>query len=315
MKIGVVIPCYKVKSHVLDVIKKIGSEVSVIYAVDDACPQQSGNFILEQNTDPRVTVLFNEINKGVGGAVITGYKEAIKDNIDIVVKIDGDGQMDPSLIKKFITPLIEQRTDYTKGNRFHSIESLVSMPTIRKIGNAVLSFINKISSGYWRVMDPTNGYTAIHIEALKQLPLEKINNRYFFESDMLFRLGTIRAVVQDISMKSVYADETSNLVISKVIFEFSPLYLKAFIKRIFYTYFLRDFNIASIELIFGTLLFTFGSFFGLYKWFQSGNTGIEASTGTVMIAILPMIIGFQLLLSSLHYDLSNMPTTPLQLDN
>jgi dolichol-phosphate mannosyltransferase len=315
MKIGVVIPCYKVKSHVLDVIGRIGNEVAVIYAVDDACPQQSGNFILEQNTYPRVKVLFNKINKGVGGAVITGYKEAIKDNIDIVVKIDGDGQMAPELIKKFVTPLIEQRADYAKGNRFHSIESLVSMPIIRKMGNAVLSFINKISSGYWRVMDPTNGYTAIHIEALKQLPLEKINNRYFFESDMLFRLGTIRAVVQDISMKSVYADEKSNLVISKVIFEFSPLYLKAFIKRIFYTYFLRDFNIASIELIFGTLLFTFGSFFGLYRWFQSGNTGVEASTGTVMIAILPMIIGFQLLLSSLHYDLSNMPTTPLQLDN
>lgn len=315
MKIGVVIPCYKVKGHVLDVINRIGDEVSIIYAVDDACPQQTGNFILERNADPRVKVLFNEINRGVGGAVITGYKEAIKDNIDIVVKVDGDGQMDPSLIKKFITPLIDQRADYAKGNRFHSIESLVSMPIIRKIGNAVLSFINKISSGYWRIMDPTNGYTAIHVEALRQLPLEKINNRYFFESDMLFRLGTIRAVVKDIPMKSVYADEESNLVISKVVFEFSPLYLKAFIKRIFYTYFLRDFNIASIELVFGTLLCLFGAIFGLYEWFQSGNTGVEASTGTVMIAMLPMIIGFQLLLSSLHYDLSNVPTTPLQLEN
>jgi hypothetical protein len=186
------------------------------------------------------------------------------------------------------------------------------MPTLRKLGNAVLSFVNKCSSGYWNVMDPTNGYTAIHCQTLALLPLDKLSTRYFFESDMLFRLGTVRAVVQDISMAAIYADERSNLQIKKVIFEFPWLYIKAFFKRVFYNYFLRDFNGASLELVLGLLLILFGSLWGAEHWLSSIISQQVASAGTVMLAVLPIIIGFQLLLSAIQFDMVNIPRKPLQ---
>ncbi|EGQ7758576.1 glycosyltransferase family 2 protein [Vibrio vulnificus] len=312
MKVAVAIPCYKVKSHILSVIEGIGSEVDTIYVVDDCCPEQSGNFVTENNQDERVKVLWHSENQGVGGAIVTAYKQALVDDMDLVVKVDGDGQMDPSLIPYFIDPIIQGRADYTKGSRFFTLESLTSMPFVRKFGNAALSFINKVSSGYWNVMDPTNGYTAIHAQALKLMPLDKLSRRYFFESDMLFRLGTLRAVVQDIPMDAIYGDEVSNLSVKKVLVDFPPLYLKAFFKRVFYNYFLRDFNGASMELVLALALMIFGTFWGGSHWIGSIVSGEEASTGTVMLAVLPIIMGFQLLLSAIDHDMTHVPSKPLQ---
>ncbi|MBY7783168.1 glycosyltransferase family 2 protein [Vibrio fluvialis] len=312
MKIAVAIPCYKVKKHILSVIEQIGPEVDVIYVVDDCCPESTGEYVIENCSDKRVTVLNNKHNLGVGGAVVTAYKEALKDGIDIVVKIDGDGQMDPALLPHFIAPIVKGEADYTKGSRFFTLDSLISMPRMRKIGNAALSFINKVSSGYWHVMDPTNGYTAVHYKSLSLLPLDKLSQRYFFESDMLFRLGTLRAVVQDIPMDALYADEVSNLSIKKVLLDFPPLYIKAFGKRVFYNYFLRDFNGASMKLIIGLLMMLSGSVWGGGQWINSIYSGTETSTGTVMLAVLPIILGFQLLLSAIDYDMSHAPTRPLQ---
>ena len=141
IKVAVVIPCYKVKKHILDVINNIGSEVSIIYVVDDKCPELSGEYVQQTCIDPRVKVIFNDENQGVGGAVISGYLASLKDNMDIIVKIDGDGQMDPSLIGDFINPISKEFADYTKGNRFYDVESLKPMPKIRLFGNTVLSFM------------------------------------------------------------------------------------------------------------------------------------------------------------------------------
>ena len=260
--IAVIIPCYKVKQQILRVIEKIGHNVDKIYIVDDFCPEHSGQFVAENVSDPRIKIIYHEKNQGVGGAMITGYKKALEDKCTIAVKIDGDDQMDPSLISKFITPLIEGRADYTKGNRFYYLEGLSQMPFLRLVGNAGLSFINKISSGYWDIMDPTNGLTAINLNVVNILPLDKISKRYFFESDMLFRLNISKAVIIDIPMHSKYADEKSNLNISQVLVTFPPKYIVRFSKRIFYNYFLRDFNIGSITLIFSILSISFGTFFG-----------------------------------------------------
>jgi dolichol-phosphate mannosyltransferase len=267
-KVGVVIPCFKVRDHIMGVIAKIGPQVHKIYVVDDRCPVGSGNFVRSECRDPRVTVLFNEKNLGVGGATMTGYARALTDECDIVVKLDGDGQMDPSLIPVLIAPLVNGDADYTKGNRFFSPENLEGMPTLRLVGNTALSFISKMSSGYWSVMDPTNGFTAIHATALSLLPLQKIDQRYFFESDILFRLNTIRAVVRDVPMKAVYADEESNLKIGKVLREFPIKHLKRVIKRLAYNYLLRDFNVCSLELLAGMIFLLFGVFFGGYQWYQ-----------------------------------------------
>ena len=312
LRVCVIIPCFLVKARISDVIRHIPTSVSKIYVVDDCCPESSGKYVQENVEDLRVEVLFNDVNLGVGGALKTGYKKGLAEGFDIFIKIDGDGQMNPKLIPFFIDPIISKKADYTKGSRFHSLNSLEGMPTIRKLGNSILSLVNKFSSGYWDVMDPTNGFTAIHKTALGQLPLDKISNRYFFESDMLFRLGTIRAVVKDIPMDAVYADESSNLKVGEVIFEFVPLYIKAFFKRTMYCYFLRDFNVATLEMSIGFALFSFGITFGTWHWLTSAANNQFASTGTVMIASIPLILGFQLLLSALHFDIANIPRKPLQ---
>lgn len=234
-KVAVVIPCYKVKNHILGVIGGIGPEVVRIYAVDDCCPDGSGDFIEANCSDERVIVLRHSENQGVGGAVMSGYRAAIDDDMEVIVKVDGDGQMDPSLIPDFITPILAGEADYTKGNRFFDLEEIRAMPRMRLFGNAMLSFMTKLSSGYWDLFDPTNGYTAIHVTVARHLPFKKISNRYFFETDMLFRLNTIRAVVVDVPMNAKYVDEVSNLKISKIIGEFLAKHVRNFSKRIFYS--------------------------------------------------------------------------------
>lgn len=310
-KIAVVIPCYKVTQHVLGVIGKIGPGIERIYAVDDCCPHNSGKFILEHNRDPRVVVLFNASNLGVGGATKHGYEQALADGMDIMIKVDGDGQMDPSLIPLFIKPIIDGRADYTKGNRFFSYEHVSRMPGVRLFGNAVLTFFTKASSGYWNIYDPNNGFTAIHRRALALLPLDKINNRYFFESDMLFRLNSIRAVVMDVPMVAVYEDEESGLKIRDILLLFLSGHVRNFGKRIAYNYFLRDFNLASLELVIGSLLLLFGFVYGGINWAHSVITNNVAAGGVVMLAGLSVIVGIQLLLSVFNYDVQNVPRTPL----
>jgi dolichol-phosphate mannosyltransferase len=304
--IAVVIPCYKVQDSVADVISKIGPEVSKIYAVDDACPQASYQALLSC-TDSRLVILKNHSNLGVGGALMRGYSKAIEDNMDIVVKIDGDGQMDPALIPIFIAPILRGDADYTKGNRFYELEQIHRMPLLRVIGNAGLSFITKVSSGYWDIFDPTNGYTAIHTSVLEKLPLQKISKRYFFESDMLFRLNIIRAVVEDIPMDATYGDEISGLKVHKVFFEFIHRNTTNIFRRIFYNYYLRDMSVASFELPFGIALFSFGVIFGLHNWYLATIGGPATTAGTVMLSALPIIGGFQLILAFLAYDISSVP--------
>lgn len=305
--IAVVLPSYKVRNQILSVIEKIGPEVSWIIVVDDACPEKSGEFVLQNCKDTRVKVIKQNKNSGVGGAVVAGYNEALRFGASVVVKIDGDGQLDPRLISKFSQPILDGKCDYVKGNRFYSWEMVSTMPRIRLFGNSVLSFISKLVSGYWSVMDPTNGYTAISSEILKLLPLEKIDQRYFFESDMLFRLGTIRAKVLDLPMTAVYSDENSSLSIFNTAVTFPLKFGVRFFKRIFYNYFLRDFNMGSMYIISGVLLVGFGFCFGVWHWLQSTQT--LATSGTVMLAALPVILGFQALVQFISYDILTEPKT------
>ena len=309
--IGVVIPCYNARDTVMQVLSGIGPVVSNIYVVDDNCPEKTGDHVRQACTDKRVQVLFTGSNKGVGGAVKLGFKSALDDELDIVVKLDADGQMDPSRIEKIIQPIISGRADYTKGNRFYSPEALRGMPAIRVLGNAALSFLTKFSSGYWNLMDPTNGYIAVHSKVLEILPLQKISSSYFFESDMLFRLNTIRAAVVEVPMDAIYNGEKSNMAIGRTAVEFLYKHCSRFLKRIFYNYFLREFNIASLEIIFGLILFFGGTWYGLYHWIQSSHLGIVTPSGTVMLAALPLLVGFQLLLSALNYDIAAVPRQPI----
>lgn len=310
MTVAVVIPSYKVTKHIVDVIASIGSEVAKIYVVDDACPEQSGAYVRQNCNDPRVNVIMHAKNKGVGGAVMTGYRAAINDGVEVIVKIDGDGQMDPKLLPQFIAPILAGEADYTKGNRFFDLEVVQKMPKVRLFGNAVLSLLSKLSGGYWQSFDPTNGYTAIHAEVAAHLPFDKISQRYFFETDMLFRLNTLRAVVMDIPMDARYGDEVSNMKISRIIGEFLFKHLRNFCKRIFYNYYLRDMSLASIELPLGIALLLFGIVYGAESWSVSKSLGMATAPGTVIVSAMPILLGVQLILAFLSYDISNVPTRP-----
>jgi dolichol-phosphate mannosyltransferase len=311
MRIAVAIPCYKVTRHVLEVIAGIGPDVEVVYAVDDACPDGSGRFIEENTRDARVRVLFNPQNRGVGGAIVTAYKAAIADGMDIVVKIDGDGQMNPALLPQFVRPLLRGEADYTKGNRFFRPESVQGMPPVRLFGNAVLSFMTKLSCGYWNIMDPTNGYTAARTCVLAELPLDKLEQRYFFETDMLFRLNTVRAVVKDVPMDAVYANEQSHLEVGRVLPEFLLKHASRLWRRYIYSYLVRDFNVGSLYSLAGLALLSFGLLFGIYGWINGVLHAAPATSGTVMLAALPVIVGIQCWIAFLHHDVSNVPVEPL----
>jgi dolichol-phosphate mannosyltransferase len=308
--IAVVIPCFRVTAHILEVISGIGNEVALIFAVDDCCPDGSGDFIKKNCHDPRMIILRNPKNQGVGGAVIAGYRAALEAGATVIVKIDGDGQMDPRLIPAFTEPILTGEADYTKGNRFFDLEGIRAMPKIRLFGNAVLSFLTKISSGYWNLFDPTNGFTAIHADVARLLPFGKISNRYFFETDMLFRLNTLHAVVIDVPMEARYCDEVSGLKISKVLTEFLMKHFCNFAKRIFYNYYLRDMSLASIELPLGVFLLFGGSMFGIYHWTKSLQEGVTTPSGTVMLSAMPIIIGLQFILAFLAYDIASIPRRP-----
>jgi dolichol-phosphate mannosyltransferase len=279
--------------------------------VDDACPEGTGKFVEDNFRSDKIKVIFHQKNLGVGGAVKSGYSQAVADGATVIIKLDGDGQMDPAIIPRLIAPIVNKTADYVKGNRFYDLSYLQKMPAMRKLGNSALSFINKLSSGYWNVMDPTNGFTAISRTALIHLPLEKIANGFFFESDMLFRLNIIRAVVADIPMKAVYNNEKSNLSICKVLFRFPFKYANRLIKRIFYNYFLRDFNVGSMELVISVVLGLFGLIFGVTRWIMSIESGRPATAGTVFLAGLPIILGFQAFFNFLHFDVGNIPQKPV----
>ncbi|MBT8445604.1 MAG: glycosyltransferase family 2 protein [Gammaproteobacteria bacterium] len=311
VRMAVVVPCYRERAHVLDVLRRVPERIDSIICVDDGCPDQTGAFVEAENTDPRVKVLFNDSNEGVGGAVITGYRRALEDGATIVIKLDGDGQMDPDFIDTLVAPICNGSADYSKGNRFFDLERLYSMPRGRVVGNAALSFISKFSTGYWQTFDPTNGFTAIHRSVLELLPLDKIDRGYFFESDMLFRLNTLRSVVVDVPMFARYGEENSHLSIGRELVAFAGKHVTRFFKRIFYNYFLRGFSLASIQWVLGPLLVLFGVGYGLEEWIESSRLQVTASAGTVMLAALPTIIGIQFILAAIDYDIRSVPTVPL----
>jgi len=210
--------------------------------------------------------------------------------------------------------VLEGRADYAKGNRFFDPTTISTMPSLRLFGNSVLSFLTKLSSGYWSVFDPTNGFTAVHVKLLPLLDLERINDRYFFESDVLFRLGLARALVQDVPMRAIYDGGPSQLRPLAVGPAFLFKNIRNFFKRIIYMYFLRDFRPASLNLLLGVPLAIGGGVFGLVMWLDNHARHQLTSAGQVMLAALPILLGSQMLLTAITEDINNQPTQPIHPD-
>lgn len=308
--VWLVVPCYKVRDHILRVIRRTPAWFEGIVCVDDACPDHSGDFIEAENTDPRVVVVRLPKNQGVGGATLAGYAEAARRGARVIVKVDGDDQMDLAYAAQLVAPILLGEADYAKGNRFTSISHLTTMPTVRVLGNAMLSFAAKLSTGYWNIFDPTNGYTALEANVARLIMEKRVSRRFFFETDLLYHLGTLRAVVRDVPMPARYADEVSNIRIGAIVGPFALKHLRNFAQRVVGQYFVRDFNAASMELVFGLFFLLFGAGYA-FSYLANRIPGQAASAGVVMLAALPVILGVQFLLQAMNFDVLNVPNRPI----
>jgi glycosyltransferase involved in cell wall biosynthesis len=308
LNLVVVLPCYNVESQVEEVIRSLPSWVTHAIAVNDASTDGTAEVLEGLAAEiPRLHVVGHPSNRGVGGAMVTGFREAMRAGADLVVKVDGDGQMDIADLPVLLRPLLEGRADYAKGNRFRHVKDLDHMPRMRLLGNIALTFMTKMASGYWHVFDAQNGYLAITREALESLPLEKIDHSYAFENSMLSLLNIENRPVVDVAMPAIYADEVSSMSLAKVVFSFPPKLFRMFLRRLFLKYVIYDVSPVSLYTLFGSVFLLFGLLFGGYHWWQSILTGVPAPTGTVVLALLTFLMGFILFLQAVNLDIINSP--------
>lgn len=303
LKIAVAIPCYKVEQHLQQVVAGLPDFVDSILLVDDCSPDGTPQLVDKlAASDPRIIALHHKENLGVGGAMRTAFSKVLETDIDVVVKLDGDGQMD----SRYISPLVEALThaEFAKGNRLFDRTMLRRMPALRRLGNMGIGFMVKASSGYWNVSDPVNGFFAIRTSTLKHMELERLSQRFFFESSMLIELHYTGARIKEVSMPAIYGDEKSNLSIGKTLFTFPPRLFAAWLRRIHLSYFVFDFNICSLYLLIGLPSFLFGLIFGICEWIHYASINSPSPTGTIMVAVLTFILGFQMLLAAAQYDVS-----------
>jgi len=310
--VAAVVPAYNVGQEIAAVLRSIPPLVQTIVVVDDASRDDTAA-IAERcaAVDPRVIVVRHTSNRGVGGAMVTGFRTAIDAGADIAVKVDGDGQMPLWLVPHLVQPLIDGEADYTKGNRFRDFRALRQMPAVRRLGNVALSFMAKAATGYWRCFDPTNGFIAIRADVLSQLPLQKIDATYFFETSMLAQLYLIGAVVKEVPMPARYAGEKSSLSIGRVLRQFPLKLLGSLLRRLLLKNFVYDFNLESLQLAAGVPLFFGGVAFGLWKWIWYAQHHLAAPTGTVVLPALAIMLGVQFLVSAATLDLQAVPRDPV----
>lgn len=298
-----IVPSFRADSTISNVVQKLLGFVDFVLVVDDACPESSGRKVqANYEGSDSVKVVFRLQNGGVGAAMKTGFDWALRHDYKFVVKVDADDQMDVSRIPEMIALISRGEADIVKGNRFDSISDLEAMPIPRIIGNAGLSLIAKSSSGLWTVNDPTNGFFAISLPALRALQHPKLNDGFFFESDLLFRAGLANCKVTDLAMPAIYGNEKSNLRISRVLFTFPILHAKNTLKRIAYKYLIREWSIGTLNLLGAILMFTFALALGLDALRIIQSTGIQVTAGQAVGVSLTAILGFQLLLAFLSYD-------------
>jgi glycosyltransferase involved in cell wall biosynthesis len=302
----VVVPAFNVENQIQRVLETMPDFVDRIVVVDDCCTDRTADVVLEAALE-KVTIIRHARNGGVGAAMKTGFAECLEKGYDIVVKMDGDDQMDPRYLPALLYPLCKDECDYVKGNRFDLNAENYSMPLIRRFGNLALSFVNKAASGYWHIFDPQNGFIAIKSKTLKKLRLDWIDDSYYFENSMLVALNIVEARVADVFIPSRYADEKSHLRISWVLRSFPYRLIKSFFRRSFYRYFFKDFSPVAVLLISGMTSFLFGIVWSGMSWYESALAGHQTPLGTVAIGLVTIILGFQLLLTAMLLDIQETP--------
>ncbi len=310
--VAAVIPAFNVAAELGDVLRQMPLLFRTIVVVDDASRDETAAVAERYSQlDPRILLVRHEANRGVGAAMTTGFAKALESGADVVVKIDGDGQMPLWLVPNLVQPLIDGSADYTKGNRFRDFQAIRTMPFVRRFGNVALSFLSKAATGYWQCFDPANGFVAIRADVLTQLPLQKIDPTYFFETSMLSHLYVLGAVVKEIPIPARYAGETSSLSITRVVRQFPGKLLWSLFRRLVLKNFVYDFNLESFHLLTGLPLLLAGLLYGGYHWWWYASRNLAAPSGTVVLSALMIMLGMQLLISAVNLDLQSVPREPI----
>jgi glycosyltransferase involved in cell wall biosynthesis len=266
-RIGVVVPAYNEELLIGDTLSGIPEYVDRIYVIDDGSTDRTGE-IVKKLGDPRIVYLRHEVNKGVGAGIVSGYKLALKDEMDIVAVMAGDNQMDPAQLPRLIFPIIEGLADYTKGNRLLSENFMTGMSRWRSIGNLLLSFITKIGSGYWQIMDPQNGYTAISRQALEVIDLDSVYPYYGYCNDLLIKLNAFGMRVMDVVIPARYGNEKSSIKYSKYIRKVSPMLFRGFLWRLRIKYTVLDFHPLVLFYFLGMLALPLSVLLGFWGLLQ-----------------------------------------------
>lgn len=300
--IGVAIPCFMGSKLTLKIVKEVIEYSDHVVLIDDLCPRSTGKFISSKINNPKLHIIYNEKNLGVGGSTKKGFTWLLDKGCDIIIKVDADGQISPHDIPKMCAPILKNECDSTKGNRFSNLDKVLNMPKIRLIGNILLSFMAKFSTGYWELFDPTNGFIAFRSNILKEINLRKTDDRFFFETDLLFRCSLKNVCIKNISVDPIYNGSYSSLRPIKEIPNFLKKHIIILVKRIIYQYFILDFNPGSIELVLALVLALFSFFISITSIYLSHITGELTSAGTASLFIISVVVCIQLLLSFIYYD-------------
>ncbi len=302
--IAVIVPAYNEELLIGKVLETIPTLVDHIVVVDDASSDGTGEVVkARQKEDSRIIYLRHSKNEGVGGAIVTGYKWARDNEISISVVMAGDAQMDPKDLPKILDPVANGDVDYSKGNRLFTGKAWKIIPKARYLGNAVLSFLTKIASGYWHVADSQSGYGAVSLEVLKTIDLDSVYRRYGMPNDFLVRLNVYHFRVRDVSVNPIYGiGERSGMKISKVIFTLSFLLLKLFLWRLKEKYIIRDFHPLVLFYSLGFILTPIGFVFGCYLLLYRLFMGPVAATSALFAAFFA-ISGLQSLFFAMWFDM------------
>lgn len=301
-----VVPAYNEELLISKTVALMPEFVDLILVVNDGSTDRTLEVLQGLKDDYKnLEVLDNVENRGLGFSLVRGYKEALTRDIDIIGTLAGDAQCDSDYLSKLCDKLIDEDLDYAKANRFTSLDALKAMPPFRRVGNIVISLINKFATGYYSIMDSQNGYGVFKRSTMAQVPFELVGERYDYENTMLLAMGVINGRVKDVPVPAIYGDEVSTIKFFPTMRRALSVLFAGFWRRIYYKYVIFDFHPLALFLFSGLLLALGGFAFGLYLAVARIFWGAQPTSGTVMLSVLPLLVGFQLLLTAILMDVNN----------
>lgn len=306
LRVAAILPCYNEEKLIAKTINTLPDFVDQIVAVDDLSTDKTWSIIKDlAKKNKKVTPIHLKVNEGIGGAYINGFEAILKGKADLIFTMAGDAQCNQDYMSNMIDTLIDEKLDYVKANRFVHLEELKQMPAFRRIGNTVITILTKFSSGYYNIFDSQNGYGVFMRKTVEKLPFEHIGRRYDYENTLLIALSIMGARIKDEPVPAIYGDEVSTIPVFKTTIRALNVVWRGFWKRMYHKYILINFHPIALFLLCGLLLTLTGLGFGIFITLDRILTGTSPSTGTVMLSILPIILGFQLLLTSITMDMNN----------